>query len=180
MWRTYAVTIPITDLVPGTNVVQLGSDQAMVTSNVNIVLVDVPGGVPVLPGSNNAYPASQASNYGPMLTSASARRLCHSSLVDSLLEELARFPTWPEPVFYLQYRRRRGWMPSPDIGSCGPVNDFLDLDDLVTCRLAATGKRFSQSIQPSGEKLIESRGVRQTQFGGHNFARPSAARAKLN
>ncbi len=32
----------------------------MITSNVNIVLVDVPGGVPVLPGSNNAYPASQA------------------------------------------------------------------------------------------------------------------------
>jgi len=60
MWRTYAVTIPITDLVPGTNVVQLGSDQAMITTNVNIVLVDVPGGVPVLPGSNNAYPASQA------------------------------------------------------------------------------------------------------------------------
>ena len=60
-WRTYAVTIPITDLVPGTNVVQLGSDQAMVTSNVNIVLVDVPGGVPVLPGSNNAYPAPMAS-----------------------------------------------------------------------------------------------------------------------
>ena len=60
-WRTYAVTIPITDLVPGTNVVQIGSDQDMITSNVNIVLVDVPGGVPVLPGSNNAYPASQAS-----------------------------------------------------------------------------------------------------------------------
>ena len=56
-WRTLAVTTPITDLVPGTNVVQLGSDQGMVTSNVNIVLVDVPGGVPVLPGSNNAYPA---------------------------------------------------------------------------------------------------------------------------
>ena len=56
-WRTVAVTIPITDLVPGTNVVQLGSDQAMMTSNVNIVLVDVPGGGPVLPGSNNAYPA---------------------------------------------------------------------------------------------------------------------------
>jgi hypothetical protein len=56
-WRTYAVTIPITDLVPGTNVVQLGSDQALITSNVNIVLVDVPGGVPVLPGSKNAYPA---------------------------------------------------------------------------------------------------------------------------
>ena len=62
-WRTFAVTIPITDLVPGTNVVQLGlSDQAVVTSNVNIVLGGVPGGVPVLPGSNNAYPASSASH----------------------------------------------------------------------------------------------------------------------
>jgi hypothetical protein len=60
-WRTFAVTIPITDLVPGTNVVQLGSDQPMVSSNANIVLVDVPGGVPVLPGSNNAYPASGGS-----------------------------------------------------------------------------------------------------------------------
>ena len=58
-WRTFAVTIPVTDLVPGTNVVQLGlSDQAAVTSNVNIVLVEVPGGVPVLPGSNNAYPGA--------------------------------------------------------------------------------------------------------------------------
>jgi hypothetical protein len=57
-WRTFAVTIPITDLVPGTNVVQLGSNQPMATSNVNIVLAEVPGGVPVLPGSNNAYPAS--------------------------------------------------------------------------------------------------------------------------
>ena len=56
-WRTFAVTIPISDLVPGTNVVQLGTDQAVVMSNVNILLVDVPGGVPVLPGSNNAYPA---------------------------------------------------------------------------------------------------------------------------
>ena len=57
-WRTFAVTVPISDLVAGTNVVQLGSDQAMVTSNVNVVLADVPGGVPVLPGSNNAYPGS--------------------------------------------------------------------------------------------------------------------------
>jgi hypothetical protein len=55
-WKTFAVSIPVTDLVSGTNVVQLGSDQAMATSNVNIVLVNVPGGVPVLPGSNNAYP----------------------------------------------------------------------------------------------------------------------------
>jgi hypothetical protein len=55
-WRTFAVTIPITDLVPGTNVVQLGSDQPMITSNVDIQLAGVPGTVPVLPGSNNAYP----------------------------------------------------------------------------------------------------------------------------
>ena len=55
-WKTFAVVIPVTDLVSGTNVVQLGSDQPMITSNVNIVLVNVPGGVPVLPGSNNAYP----------------------------------------------------------------------------------------------------------------------------
>jgi len=59
-WRTFAVTIPVTDLVSGTNVVQLGSNQPMVSSNVNIVLVDVPGGVPVLPGSNNVYPAGGA------------------------------------------------------------------------------------------------------------------------
>jgi hypothetical protein len=57
-WRTFAVTIPITDLVSGTNVVQLGSNQPMVTSNVNVVLVDVPGGVPVLPGSKNTYPVN--------------------------------------------------------------------------------------------------------------------------
>jgi hypothetical protein len=56
-WRTYALTVPVTDLVAGTNVVTIGADQQIVTSNVNIVLVDVPGGVPVLPGSNNAYPA---------------------------------------------------------------------------------------------------------------------------
>lgn len=55
-WRTFAVTVPVTDLIAGTNVVQLGSDQPMISANVNIVLVNVPGGVPVLPGSNNAYP----------------------------------------------------------------------------------------------------------------------------
>lgn len=60
-WRTFAVTIPITDLVAGANVVQLGTDQPTITSNVNIVLVDVPGGVPVLPGSNNTYPLASAS-----------------------------------------------------------------------------------------------------------------------
>jgi hypothetical protein len=57
-WRTFAVSIPVTDLVAGTNVVQIGGDQTIVTSNLNIVLVDVPGGVPVLPGSNNKYPGS--------------------------------------------------------------------------------------------------------------------------
>jgi hypothetical protein len=56
MWRTLAVTIPVTDLVPGTNVVQLGADQAIATANVDIVLVNVPGGVPVLPGNSRTYP----------------------------------------------------------------------------------------------------------------------------
>jgi hypothetical protein len=63
-WRTYPLTIPITELVAGTNVVEIGTDiqnDNTLVSNVNIVLVDVPGGVPVLPGSNNAYPASSAS-----------------------------------------------------------------------------------------------------------------------
>ena len=55
-WRAFAVTIPLTDLVTGTNVVQLGADVAEVFSNIDIVLGEVPGGVPVLPGSNNAYP----------------------------------------------------------------------------------------------------------------------------
>jgi hypothetical protein len=63
-WRTYPLTIPITELVAGTNVVEIGTDvqnDNTMISNVNIVLVDVPGGVPVLPGSNNAYPASGTS-----------------------------------------------------------------------------------------------------------------------
>jgi hypothetical protein len=55
-WRTFAVTVPVTDLVAGTNVVQLGANAAEVFSNVNIVLVDVTAGMPVLPGSNDAYP----------------------------------------------------------------------------------------------------------------------------
>jgi Putative Ig domain len=57
-WRTYAVTIPITDLVPGTNVVQLGADQQLITANVNIVLAEVPGAVPVLPGNSRTYPGA--------------------------------------------------------------------------------------------------------------------------
>jgi hypothetical protein len=60
-WRTFAVTIPVSELVAGTNVVQIGGDQAMATSNVDIVLAGVPGGVPVLPGSNNAYPIASPS-----------------------------------------------------------------------------------------------------------------------
>ena len=56
MWRADAVTIPVTDLVPGTNTVQIGANQPLAVSNVDIVLVNVPGGVPVLPGSNNTYP----------------------------------------------------------------------------------------------------------------------------
>ena len=57
-WRTYAVVVPITDLVHGTNVVQLGADQAEVFANVDIILGDVPGAVPILPGSNNKYPGT--------------------------------------------------------------------------------------------------------------------------
>ena len=55
-FRTLAVTIPVTDLVTGTNVVQIGANQLLITSNVNIVLANVPGGVPVLPGNPRAYP----------------------------------------------------------------------------------------------------------------------------
>lgn len=56
-WRTYAMSIPVTDLVAGTNAVAIGAtDQAIVTSNVDIALVNVPGGVPVLPGNSRAYP----------------------------------------------------------------------------------------------------------------------------
>lgn len=56
LWRTVAVTVPVTDLVTGTNTVTIGSDSVSVVSNVNLVLVDVAGGVPVLPGSDNSYP----------------------------------------------------------------------------------------------------------------------------
>ncbi|HTB67980.1 MAG TPA: hypothetical protein VK727_17285, partial [Steroidobacteraceae bacterium] len=59
IWRALAVVVPVTDLVPGTNVVQLGANSPEVFSNVDIVLADVPGGVPVLPGANDSYPASQ-------------------------------------------------------------------------------------------------------------------------
>jgi hypothetical protein len=39
-WRTLAVSIPIADLVPGTNAVTIGANQMIVTSNVDIVLVN--------------------------------------------------------------------------------------------------------------------------------------------
>jgi hypothetical protein len=55
-WRTYAVTVPITDLIQGTNTVQLGANTAMVYANVNLVLVDVAGGVPAIPGNSVAFP----------------------------------------------------------------------------------------------------------------------------
>ena len=45
-WRTLAVSIPITDLVPGTNAVTIGADQTIAASNVDIVLVNAgPGPV---------------------------------------------------------------------------------------------------------------------------------------
>jgi hypothetical protein len=39
-WRTIDMVVPITDLVAGTNKVEIGSNQGMVVSNVNIVLVN--------------------------------------------------------------------------------------------------------------------------------------------
>ena len=39
-WRTFAVSIPITDLVPGTNAVTIGADQTITTTNIDIVLVN--------------------------------------------------------------------------------------------------------------------------------------------
>src|ERR1700722_5346572 len=63
-WRTYALTIPTTDLVAGSNVVTIGSpDQAINVANVNIVLVDVPGGVPVLPGNSRTYPIARIASH---------------------------------------------------------------------------------------------------------------------
>lgn len=59
IWRSVAVTIPVTDLVAGTNAVQLGGDRDLIVSNVNIVLVNVPSGVPVLPGNSRTYPTGQ-------------------------------------------------------------------------------------------------------------------------
>ncbi|HTB67249.1 MAG TPA: hypothetical protein VK727_13550 [Steroidobacteraceae bacterium] len=56
IWRALAVIVPVTDLVAGTNVVQLGADSPEVFSNVDIVLGDVPGAVPALPGAVDTYP----------------------------------------------------------------------------------------------------------------------------
>jgi hypothetical protein len=39
-WRTLDVSIPLTDLIAGTNVVTIGADQTVVASNVDIVLVN--------------------------------------------------------------------------------------------------------------------------------------------
>lgn len=56
-WRTLSVTVPVGDLVTGTNVVQIGVDnQGVVIANVDIVLAGVPGAVPVLPGNSRTYP----------------------------------------------------------------------------------------------------------------------------
>jgi hypothetical protein len=55
-WRTFAVTVNLSDLVAGANVVQIGTDQPTITANVNIQLAGVPGAVPVLPGNSRTYP----------------------------------------------------------------------------------------------------------------------------
>jgi len=46
-WHTLDVLVPITELVPGTNKVQIGGDQGMVVSNVNVVLVNAGASTPV-------------------------------------------------------------------------------------------------------------------------------------
>lgn len=56
--RTIAVTVPLSSLVAGTNVIQLGADQPEAFYNVDLVLGAVPGGVAVLPGSNQKYPGT--------------------------------------------------------------------------------------------------------------------------
>jgi len=48
-WRTIAVSIPITDLVPGTNAVTIGANQTVAVSNVDIVLVNVGAQAPSAP-----------------------------------------------------------------------------------------------------------------------------------
>lgn len=93
-WRTLPVTIPLSELVAGTNVVEVGTDAQQLTTvaNVNIVLVDVPGGVPVLPGSNNTYPAGGASAVngvcgsanGTTVPTAPTSNLCTVGLTSSV------------------------------------------------------------------------------------------------
>jgi hypothetical protein len=71
-WRTFAVTIPIQDLVAGTNSVTIGGDQPIVTSNVNIVLVNAgasptgsPTEVPVPTDTPMATPADTPTDAVP-------------------------------------------------------------------------------------------------------------------
>ena len=54
--RTFAIDIPVTDVIAGSNTVQLGSDADLVYFDVDIDLVDVANGVPVLPGAERGYP----------------------------------------------------------------------------------------------------------------------------
>lgn len=78
-WRTFAVTIPISDLVPGTNVVQIGSDREQITSNVDIVLANVAGGIPVLPGANNSYPGGLCQFFSVTATTAFCESVLYAS-----------------------------------------------------------------------------------------------------
>jgi hypothetical protein len=63
-WRTIDLQIPLEDLVAGTNVVTIGSAQAMLTSNVNIVLANVgaqPAPTPTLTPTPTATDTPQPS-----------------------------------------------------------------------------------------------------------------------
>ncbi len=74
-WRTFAYLIPISDLVAGTNVVRLGGDQSLITSNVNIVLVNVDGTAP--PGQTATPPPNPATTATSVsATATSAAQTC--------------------------------------------------------------------------------------------------------
>ena len=75
---------------------------------------------------------------------------CHSAaLLTGGLEELARLPTYPEPVLHLEYRLRRGWKPSRHIGGCEP------LKYRSTWRWPRDGRIGRERLQPTRTPGLE-------------------------
>lgn len=81
-WRTMAVTIPITELVTGTNIVTIGSDQAIVSANVDIVLVNVSGSGPTSTPVPAATPTPVAAGATATAVSATATAVATPESVD--------------------------------------------------------------------------------------------------